>query len=147
MRDILGNDSNRSFNQPVEHVEHVGQQMRDTTELDNLKDDIRRNLKGEKVKMPWQTGRPLRSAGMSESGEPITPLAALNLHEAVPTDVADRFARELQRAALHDSISEGCLDRAEAMGVPLVVQETWDEAQERHLKELAEQEAKDEGTH
>jgi hypothetical protein len=103
--------------------------MRDVSELDNLKDEIGRNLKGEAVVLPWKTGRSLRSAGMDEvTGLPLTPLAALDLHNTVPSSIADKLAGEMQRVVLMDRISEGALDRAEALGVPLVVQETQEEA-------------------
>jgi len=123
-----------SYIPPEEHVEKVGQQMRDETELDNLQDDIRRNLKGEPVVLPWRTGRALRSAGPDPSnpeGTPLTPLAALDLTATVPTAMADRLAAEFARAATVDRVSEGVLDHAEALAVPLVVQETQEEADAR----------------
>lgn len=126
----------RNFNSPVEHRVTADSQMRDTTELDNLSDDIRRNLKGEAVVMPWQVGRPLRSAGMdTATGMPLTPLAALDLAATVPPEVANRLASELGRAKMVDAVGEGVLDHAERLGVPLMVEETQEEADERAAEE------------
>src|SRR6266542_2050987 len=123
---------------PPEHVEQVGEQMRDTTELDGLRDEMGRNLKGELVKLPWQTGRPLRSAGMDEAtGLPVTPLAALDLAALVPPAAAERLAAELRRAVTLDAAAEGLLDHAEESGEGVVVQETQEEADVRRDKELA----------
>src|ERR1700692_3961746 len=110
-----------------EHVEHIGEQMRDTTELDNLKDETMRNLKGEQVVVPWRTGRPLRSAGMTDEGTPLTPLPARNLAAVVPEGVADKLAGEFNRATVLDRASQGVCDIADA----LLVEETQDEADAR----------------
>lgn len=133
----------RRFNQPVEHVEQVAEKMRDTTELEGLSDDIRRNLKGDEVQMPWRTGRPLRSAGPGKDGfTPLTPLEALDLAALVPEAAAGRLAAELHRVALHDNISEGVLDHAIAQGVPLSVQETQEEADARRDQEAEQGETR-----
>ena len=119
------------------HVETVGQRMRDETELDNLKADIRMSKSGE-IRMPWKIGRPLRSAGAGPDGMPISPLAAVKLAEvASPTEQA-ALGREMDRVVIHDAISEGVLDQAEAMGVPLEVVDQWFELDEQSQADEAE---------
>jgi len=128
-------------NAPPGHYETIGQRMRDETELDDLKDEIGRNLKGETVALPWRTGRPLRGSGLHPDpnvDRPFTPLEALDLHATVPPRVADTVGREFDRAAIVDAVSEGVLDTAAAMGHEIIEQETWDEAEARRLKELEE---------
>lgn len=119
------------------HVQRADDVMRDHTELDNLKDEIGRNLKGEAVMLPWKTGRPLRSAGMNEAtGEPLTPLAALDLHATVPQHVQDSLAREFSRCATMDRVSEGLLDHSAAQGETITEQELWHEAEARRNSAL-----------
>jgi hypothetical protein len=114
-----------------EHVERVDKQMRDTTELDNLQDDIR-NLNGKSVTMPWKIGRPLRSSGLDPSTDtPLTPLKALDLDAIVPDAIVSKLTDELNRAVINDKISEGVLDHAENLGIPLIEQEQWWEANNR----------------
>jgi hypothetical protein len=115
---------------PPEHVQRVGQQMRDETELDNLKADIRTSRDGKPVVMPWRTGRPLRSTGHTdpETGLPVTPLTELDLKAVVTPEEVARLGREFERVKLQDAVSEGCLDNAEAEGTPLVSEEQWWEA-------------------
>lgn len=108
-----------------EHVERQGERMRDATELDNLKADIRESPNKAKIEMPWRIGRPLRSGGMNPvTGEPVTPLAALNLHKVMsPREVAS-LGRELDRTVILDQVSEGVLDQAEQQGVVLQSEDT-----------------------
>jgi hypothetical protein len=123
-------------NHDMAQVERVGERMRDATELDNLTADTRMSH-GKELTMPWKIGRGLRSAGTNALGEPITPLAALNLHELITPTEMSSLNRELDRVLLHDAVSEGVLDIAEALGVPLTEEEQWWEADTQSLTDEA----------
>jgi hypothetical protein len=122
--------------QPMEQVERADERMRDTSEFDNLEADVRMSH-GKELTMPWKTGRALRSAGVNALGEPITPLAALDLNALVTAGEKAALSRELDRVVMHDAISEGVLDMAERQGVPLLSEEQWWEADNQTAEDEA----------
>lgn len=119
-------------NPPPSHVEQQrdSQRMQDKSELDGLRPNVGTSF-GKPVTLPWSTGRALRSAGRTNprTGLPVTPLDALNLPAAVTPAESARLDRELAKARVQDAASEGVLDHAAAMEVPLEVSEQWWEAQ------------------
>ena len=137
--------SSRSHQTHIE--ERVAERMRDTSELDNLKADVR-DSRGKRVEMPWRVGRPLRSTGVTQTsgpdeGCPQTPLALLNLEEAMTDSEKRGLVRELDRVVVQDMVAEGTLDHASELGLELVAEETWWEAEARQERELAETQLKE----
>ena len=115
------------FDPQPPHVINLTKRMTqgNMSQVENAKQDEGVNLKGERVALPWSTGKPLRSGGMDPRlGVPKGP------EIVIPAVAGEALHRELSRAVTLDKAGEGVLDVAEALGCDLLVEEQQFEAEE-----------------